>query len=147
MLHQSMGHPSDKSLGAALSSPSLINSGLTPLDLSNARAIFGPCPHCLEGKPYPHEGSHQTFDPGGEPQKAGELLHVDIIYIDGRPRLFAVDHVTGYLSIIIMNSKSKENVIKAYDQLINAYKANLKVVRMISSDHEKVLKSCESHLN
>lgn len=31
--------------------------------------------------------------------------------------------------------------------IINAYKANLKVVRMISSDHEATLKSCESHLN
>ena len=145
-LHQALGHPSDKALGAALRSPSYINLNLTPVDLSNARAIFGPCPHCLEGKPVPHTGTHETFDPGGEPQKPGELLHVDIIYIDGRPRLFAVDHVTGYISLIIMASKSKENVQKAYDQLINAYKANLKVVRMISSDHEATLKSCESYL-
>jgi hypothetical protein len=145
-LHQALNHPSDKALGAALRSPSYINLNLTPIDLSNARAIYGPCPHCLEGKPVPHTGTHEAFDPGGEPQKPGELLHVDIIYIDGRPRLFAVDHVTGYISLIIMASKSKENVQKAYDQLINAYKANLKVVRMISSDHEATLKSCESFL-
>ena len=146
-LHQSLRHPSDKALGALLRSPSMINSGISPIDLANARAIWGPCPHCLEGKPLPHEGSHKTYDPGGEPQKPGELLHVDIVYIDGRPRLMAVDHVTGYMSLVIMNSKSKENVIKAYEQIINAYRANLKVVRMISSDHEATLKSCESYLN
>ena len=123
-LHQALNHPSDKALSAALGSKSYINLGITPLDLSNARAIFGPCPHCLEGKPYPHEGSHDTFDPGGEPTKAGELLHVDIIYIEGRPRLFACDHVTGYLSIIIMKSKAKKHVQEAYEQLINAYKSN-----------------------
>jgi len=145
-LHQALSHPSDKALGAALRSTSYINLGLTPVDLSNARAIYGPCPHCLEGKPVPHTGSHDTFDPGGEPQKPGELLHVDIIYIDGRPRLFSVDHVTGYISLIIMASKTSENVKKAYEQLLNAYKGNLKVVRMISSDHETTLKSCESFL-
>ena len=146
-LHQALRHPSDKALGALLRSPSMINSGISPVDLANARAIWGPCPHCLEGKPLPHEGTHKTFDPGGEPQKPGELLHVDIVYIDGRPRLFAVDHVTGYMSLIIMNSKSKENVQIAYEKIINAYRANLKVVRMISSDHEATLKSCESFLN
>jgi len=146
-LHQALNHPSDKALGAALGSKSYINLSITPLDLTNARAIYGPCPHCLEGKPLPHEGSHDTFDPGGEPTKAGELLHVDIIYIEGRPRLFACDHVTGYLSLIVMKSKSKQHVQEAYEQLINAYKSNLKVVRMISSDHESTLKSCQTYLN
>jgi hypothetical protein len=50
------------------------------------------------------------------------------------------------MSLIIMNSKSTENIQQAYETLINAYKANLKVVRMISSDHEATLKSCESFL-
>ena len=45
-----------------------------------------------------------------------------------------------------MASKTSENVKKAYEQLINSYKGNLKVVRMISSDHEATLKSCESFL-
>ena len=145
-LHQALRHPSDKALSAMLSGNSTLNSEISAVDLANARAIYGPCPHCLEGKPYPHEGSHETFDPGGEPQKPGELLHVDIVYIDGRPRLFSVDHVTGYISIIIMESKSRKSVEKAYEQLINSYLANSKVVKMISSDHEATLKSCESYL-
>jgi hypothetical protein len=45
-----------------------------------------------------------------------------------------------------MNSKSKENILKAYEQLINIYKGHMKVVRMISSDHEQTLKSCEEKL-
>ena len=49
-LHYAMGHPSDKSLSVALVSPSFINATITPLDLSNARVMYGPCPDCLEGK-------------------------------------------------------------------------------------------------
>jgi hypothetical protein len=53
-LHYTMDHPSDKSLSAALVSPSVINATITPLDLSNARVMYGPCPDCLEGKPSRH---------------------------------------------------------------------------------------------
>ena len=140
-LHQAFNHPSDKALSTLLVSPSAINIKITPADLANARAIYGPCRHCLEGKAYPHKGTHKSWDPGNEPKEPGELLHVDIVFINNRPRLFAVDHVTSYLSLIIMESKKHDEVCKALDMIIAFYKSNLKVVRIISCDSESVLKS------
>ena len=69
-----MDHPSDKSLSAALVSPSVINATITPLDLSNARVMYGPCPDCLEGKPSRHKGMHHSWDPGGKATNPGQLL-------------------------------------------------------------------------
>ena len=41
--------------------------------VQNARAIYGPCPHCLEGKPQPSKGSHKSFDDSLKPTEPGEL--------------------------------------------------------------------------
>jgi hypothetical protein len=77
----------------------------------------------------------------------GELLHTDIVFVQKKPRLFTVDHVTGYMSFILMDSKNQEDLIEAYIQVINAYKSYLKVVRHISCDYESVLRACETELN
>ena len=146
-MHNALDHPSDKAMAEMLASPSIINVPITVQDLANARAIYGPCPHCLEGKPLPHVGKHKSFDGESEPTKAGELLHCDIVFIAGDPYLFSVDHVSGYMNLIHMKSKARANLEKGFEQLINFYRSNLKVVRMISTDHEEVIKSCETFIN
>ena len=145
-LHEALGHPSDKALSAYLQSPSNINNHISVQDLRNARDIYGPCPNCLEGKPLPNHG-RSTWDPGGKPTTPGQLLHVDIVYINKKPRLFSVDHVSGYMNLIILENKSKLCLERALDSLLNHYQSSLKVVQVISSDYEEVFKSCESHLN
>lgn len=72
------------------------------------------------------------------------MLHCDIIFIKGRPRLFTVDHVSGYCTFNVMDGKSVRNV--AFDDVINAYTRYLKVVRYISCDAESVLGACKDHL-
>ena len=67
-LHQAFNHSSDKALSTLLVSPSAINIKVTPMDLQNALAIYGPCPHCLEGKPQPSKGSHKSFDDSLKPR-------------------------------------------------------------------------------
>ena len=140
-LHYAMDHPSDKSLSAALVSPSVINATITPLDLSNARVMYGPCPDCLEGKPSRHKGMHHSWDPGGKATNPGQLLHVDIVFIVGKPRLFSVDDITGYIVMARMESKGQADVNKAIDAIVSRYQSSLKVVSVISCDAEAVLKS------
>jgi hypothetical protein len=60
------------------------------MDLQNARAIYGPCPDCLEGKPQPSKRFHKSFDLSLKPTEPG------VFFIKGKPRLFSVDHVSGY---------------------------------------------------
>jgi len=146
-LHVSLEHPSDSQLVAFIQSPSSINLPVSVQDVHNLRAIKGPCPICLEGRPKPHKGSHSSYNVESEPTKPGELLHVDIVFVQKKPRLFAVDHVTGYMSFILLDTKHQEDLVEAFVQIINAYKSYLKVVRGISCDHESVLRSCETELN
>ena len=147
-LHNALDHPSDKALSALLISPSSINVDITPQDLINARAIYGPCSHCLEGKPVPHKGSHSSNDPNEESQAPGEIVHVDVIFVIKRPYMFAVDDNTNYMLICEMASKSTNEVIKALDDIIAKFRSHLKVVKIISSDSEYVLtsKEVEQHL-
>ena len=148
-LHQAFNHPSDKALSTLLVSPSAINIKITPMDLQNARAIYGPCPHCLEGKPQPSKGSHKSFDDALKPTQPGELLHCDIVFIKGKPRLFSVDHVSGYMMLVAMDSKKTEELVRAMDVTVTKYRSHHKVVHIISTDHESVLKSDQLalHLN
>lgn len=140
--HEAMGHPSDAALGTLMVSPSVINCNLTPADLAVARALYGPCPHCLEGKPQPDKHTHSSWDPGGRPTEPGQHLHTDIVYIKGEPFYLSVDDVCEYLTLTRMQgSKKTPNTQEATDEHINRYRSNLKVVSVISSDHENVLKS------
>jgi hypothetical protein len=148
-LHQALNHPSDKALLTLLVSPSAINIKVTPMDLQNARAIYGSCPHCLEGKPQLSKGSHKSFDDSLKPTEPGEMLHCDIVFIKGKPRLFSVDHVSGYMMLVAMDSKKTEELVRALDATITKYRSHHKFVYIVSTDHESVLKSKQLalHLN
>jgi len=86
---------------------------VTPMDLHNARAIYGPCPHCLEGKPQPSKGSYKSFYDSLKKTEPGELLHCDIVFIKGKPRLFSVDHVGGYVMLVAMTD---HNIYDPYER-------------------------------
>jgi hypothetical protein len=101
----------------------------------------------MEGKPHPTSGSNSSNSSHDEPQAPGEGLHIDIVFINQRPRLFAVDHASGYMTLIIMPTKTKEDVEKALETLINAFMSYRKSTRLISCDHENVLLAQASYLN
>jgi hypothetical protein len=133
-LHQAFNHPSDKALSTLLVSPSAINIKVTPMDLQNARAIYGPYPHCLEGKPQPSKGSYKSFDDSLKLTEPEELLHCDIVFIKGKPRLFSVDHVSGYMMLVAMDNKMTDELVRALDVTIIKYRSHHKVVHIVSTD-------------
>jgi hypothetical protein len=111
------------------------------MDLQNARAIYGSCPHCLEGKPQPSKGSHKSFDDSLKSTEPGEMLHCDIAFIKGKPRLFSVDHVSCYMMLVAMDSKKTEVLVRALDVTITKYSSHHKFIYIVSTDYESVLKS------
>ena len=88
-----MGHSSDAALIEMLKSPSLINCPISATDVSNARAIYGPCRVCLAGKPRPVKGSNASLDQFSV-TAPGQLLHVDVAFIHKVPHLFCVDDLS-----------------------------------------------------
>ena len=136
-LHNAMGHPSDLALEAMLVSPSLINCPVSAADLANARAMFGQCPQCLEGKPLPTTGNNSAID-NFEVTAAGQLLHMDIVFLAKVPFLFAVDDLSQFMSLVRLQSKSGNDLQYGLQVILNFYRSYLKVTQRISSDHEAV---------
>ncbi len=66
---------------------------------------------------------------------------MDVVFIAGKPRLFSVDDITGYIVKARMESKGQADVNKAIDAIISRYQSSLKVVSVISCDAEALLKS------
>jgi len=145
-MHVAMEHCSDQQLKAFIESPSTINCPITFNDVKNLRAIKGPCLVCMEGKPQPNKGMNSSNDPK-VPTTPGERLHVDIVFVKGKPRLFSVDHVSGYCSFIVLDGKNYLDLVKGFEELLNAYQSFLKVVKEVSVDAESVLAACSSYLN
>ena len=77
----------------------------------------------------------------GKATNPGKLLHVDIVFIAGKPTLFSVDDITRYIVMARMESRGQADVNKAIDAIVSRYQSSLKVVSVISCDAEAVLKS------
>ena len=71
----------------------------------------------------------------------GQLLHIDIVFIDKILYPFSVDDFRGYFNLIRMLNKTTNSLQRALLNLTLFYCGHLKVVRTISSDHESVFKS------
>ena len=120
-LHKALGHPSDAALIVMLKSPSLVNCPLTASDLANARTIYGPCPECMEGKPQHVTGTNsslETFDI----RASGQWQHMDVVFIAGTPHLFSVDHYSGFMILIRLQSKQVADVQSGLLSVINFYR-------------------------
>ena len=144
-MHIALNHPSDAALTDAVNSPSFMNCPISGEDTVNARIIYGRCKECDEEKPHPSKGYNEILD-REDIIAPGQLLHVDIVFINMVPYLFSVDDFSGYLNPIRMLNKTANSLQHALLALILFYRGHLKVVRTIFSDHEAVFKSCSLFL-
>lgn len=149
-LHSTLCHPSDKILITALNSGLIIGTQLTPQDVHNARAIYGPCIHCIAGKtvrkPYPQRSQAPPAE------KVGDIVHVDI-YVFGTPTiggnkhcLFSVDEYSGYIHFVTIKDKTQLSLEEGFYKLIGEYKSNGHTIKKISTDSETNLTACQSFL-
>ncbi len=145
-IHVALNHPSDAALIEASNSPSLTNCPISAEDIANARVIYGKCKDCAKGKPYPLKGCNETLE-RQDIAAPGQLIHIDIVYVNGIPFLFSVDDFSGYMHMICMTNKSAVSLQGALLELILYYRGHLKVVQTISADHESTILACASYVN
>jgi hypothetical protein len=139
-------HPSDAALIEASNSQLLTNCPISAEDIANARVIYGQCKDCAEGKPYPLKGRNETLE-RQDIIAPGQLIHIDIAYVNGIPFLFSVDDFCRYMHMIRMTNKSALSLQSALLELILYYRGHLKVVQTISADHESTILACASFVN
>ena len=83
-------------------------------------------------KPYPLKERQDITAPG-------QLIQIDIVYVNGISFLFSVDDFCGYMHMIRMTNKSAISLQSALLELILYYRGHLKVVQTISADHESTI--------
>ena len=139
IIHTSLSHCSDNTLNSMLKNKIL--GDLSPEDLRNARNLHGKCQSCIRGK--------LILDkPSGNKNRINEegVVHIDIMYIDKYLYLIGVDEKTGYLTASPIINKSKEQLLKAINQLINEYSSFNKKIHRLCSDREKGVISIKNDL-
>ncbi len=124
----------------------LTNCPISAKDIANARVIYRQCKDCAEGKPYPLKGRNETLE-RQDITAPGQLIHIDIVYVNGIPFLFSVDDFCGYMHMIRIINKSAVSLQGALLELILFYRGHLKVVQTISADHESTILACASYVN
>jgi hypothetical protein len=148
LLHECT-HMSDTALTNALSNGTLLGTGLTPRDVRNARAIYGPCVACMAGK----TASYSTPPSESEPtSRVGEVIYCDLHMVDSRTIggytqfLIAVDTYSGYLAVVLLPTKTQPDVINAFDELLSRFRRYGHTVSTVVCDAEKVLIGAGTHL-
>jgi hypothetical protein len=144
-IHVALNHPSDAALIEASNSPSLTNCPISAEDIANARDIYGQCKDCAEGKPYPLKGRNETLE-RQDNTAPGQLIHINIVYVNGIPFLFSVDDFSGYMHMVRMTNKSAVSLQGSLLELILYYRGHLKVVQTISADHESTILAMSTHM-
>ena len=87
-LQHKLGHPDDKTFGAALDNSKILNCPYTSRDIHNAKTIFGPCPISLKGKATHRSGRSASSSIVQVPptilQRYGQIgLFSDVMYVSG----------------------------------------------------------------
>jgi len=144
-----MGHPSDQALINTFDNGSFTHLDLTSEDFRNARALFGPCLACLEGKIKAPSSKPSTTPPASA---IGEHLHVDLlplttVSLGGNSYLLiAVDEKTGYITTAPLKSKNSKSIYDGLLNIIHFFNSHGHKVRRITSDDERNFKATQDML-
>ena len=148
-LHARLNHPNDAALIKALDNGAFKHCHLSSQAVRDALVLFGPCTWCLIGKMKPPPEKTSVSPP---PSHIGGNVHVDLIILTATSlggnnyMLFAVDGKCRFKLGIPAQSKTTKNLCGAFDKMISIYNRHGHRVHHITSDDEKVFRSCVHHL-
>lgn len=144
-----LGHPSDQAVITALDNGLFSQLHLTSQDFRNARDIYGPCPHCIEGKMRLSKEKTSISPPANE---IGEHLHGDLIILRNKSIggynfiLFMVDEKSGYCIGVPLETKGKKSIEDAMKGMVQEYNQYGHKVLKITCDDERTLMSAKAEL-
>jgi hypothetical protein len=143
-LHESVGHPCDAVLGAALDAGCYAGTDLTSADLRVARLVYGPCDACTEGKmTAPREPTSTSFrDSGVAHTVYWDVLPLLTTTIGGNTHaMVGCESATGYVMTVMQKGKERDACLKSVKKGIAEMNQYGHRVRCMVFDDEAVLKS------
>jgi hypothetical protein len=134
-----LGHPGFKALRRALDNGNYSDCHLTSTDVRNAKALYGKCLGCLEGKINAPKAIASKSEPA---RLVGEHLFADLLTfktpaIGGyKGVVFVVDEKSAYVSAI--GVKTKKDTTLALQTVVAMFNSFRHTVKRITTDAERV---------
>lgn len=149
-----LGHIGSDGLIRVIKSGSLINLPISERDVRRAEAIFGPCHGCAIGKGTKSNENylpHADIEPRFAPEDTPENLHADFVYIPGPGKTKSIVFISvGETRRLVIatkaESRSTEDVKKAWDEHLAPYVANKIVINKVTTDNEASLGASKPYL-
>lgn len=100
------------------------------------------CPYCSLGQFYTKNNVYNEF-PFLATAQLGNVLHMDIVFINGTPLLFSLEHVSRYCEYTPISSRKQEDVVIALQYLIDKWKLRLgeQFIKFIITDDDSSFRS------
>ena len=143
-LHYLFGHPGHNKLCAALDNNLIPGCSLSSADYKAFHDIYGQCAQCIIAKQRRKSMIASDSPPA---TKIGQVLSIDVNelavkgYGDMTVQLMAVDEVTGYVTVSVAKSQSKEHLLQALNLIVGDYNLSGHTVCHIHADAQSSLKA------
>ena len=140
-IHRSLSHPSDKILRKMIEAKMI--SGISVDDINLLRRYRGICQICARAK---------MNKPGKKitnrihASYIGEVIHIDLMFIQKHIYMLSVDELTGYLCCIPVKDKSKESLMGAIQKITTHYLTFGRKVKRICCDRESGVSALKPEL-
>ena len=140
-IHRSLSHPSDKVLQKMIEGKMI--SDISVDDINLLRRYRGICQICARAK---------MTKPGKKitnrihASYVGEVIHIDLMFIQKRIYMIAVDELTGYLCCMPVKDKTKETLLGAIQKITTHYLTFERRVKRICCDRESGVSALKSEL-
>jgi hypothetical protein len=144
-IKRKLGYPSDKDL------MDLVKTGIKDVPISyqdviRANKIYGKNVAELKGKTRAKTPLSVKVEPIPQPLTAHQVLHVDLLFIEGLVFLISVSKPLSYLMVTQLPNRNTTSVQKALTEQINAYKSEKFTIGTILSDGEGAVSALTNYL-
>lgn len=147
-LHKNLGHISDQHLIKLLDNKKVTGMGVSSNDVRTTRKFFGKCLICQEMKSKRPSKKTSTKPIA---QEIGNKVHIDLFEYGKQNQksyhLILVDEATGYLCVEEMKNKTENEYKRCIKKTIDLYKSRRYDIKIIATDRETGVLTCESWLN
>ena len=136
-LSAQLGYPSVKDLLEVINTGSIINLHVTARDVERAHKIYGPDLAAIKGKTTSKKKARANVDVIVKHVRAEQVLHADIMFVNGEPFLVSISMPLGLL--MVTDLKGRRTAAAVRDALwsqLAVYDAERFKVMMILTDGE-----------
>lgn len=123
-LERNLGYPSEKDLTNGISSGAITGSGITVKDVRNAKTIFGPDPHKLQGAMTRRAQKMHLSQPTSVASMREQRMIADVFFVDGFAFVVSISKPMDLVLVKSIASRHGKGIAEAIIEQANHYKSH-----------------------